>query len=124
MVSDMTRPILIIEDEVDIRETLASFLELKGYETVMVPNGCEALEALDEGLEPCLILLDLMMPTMDGWEFRTRQLAEPQFADIPVVVLTGAHFDTEEASNLQALDIIPKPIDIPRMLGHVAKCAG
>ncbi|WP_222615273.1 response regulator [Persicimonas caeni] len=116
----MTKPILIVEDEIDIRETLMSFLELKGYTVTTASNGREALKRLEEGLEPCLILLDLMMPTMDGWEFRTRQLADPDLADIPVLVLTGAHYTSEEAASLQALDVLSKPIDIGRMLDHVA----
>lgn len=120
----MSKSILIVEDDTDIRETLQTYLELKGYEVTAASDGCEALEALDDGLQPSLILLDLMMPTMDGWEFRSRQLAEPEWANIPVVILTGAHYSAEEADSLQALDILPKPVDIKRMLGHVSRCVG
>ncbi len=119
----MSKPILIVEDDDDIRHTLKIFLELKGYEVTAVPDGSEALATLEDGFEPCLILLDLMMPTMDGWEFRSRQLADPELAGIPVVVLSGTYFSNEDADSLQALDILSKPVDIPRMLRHVACCA-
>jgi CheY-like chemotaxis protein len=119
----MSKHILIVEDDTDIRETLATFLKIKGYEVTATSDGYQALEKLKNGLRPALILLDLMMPEMNGWEFRRRQLADAKVADIPVVVLTGAHFSSEEAASLQALDILTKPVDISRMLGHLANCA-
>src|SRR5687768_603573 len=82
--------ILIVEDDRATREGLVQLLELEGYDAVAVRDGAEALRLLeDEGLIPCIILLDLMMPVVDGWEFRKRQLRNEAIASIPVVVLTA-----------------------------------
>ena len=84
--------ILLVEDDADIRLQVVLALELEGYEVVQASNGKEALALLrsssPEGL-PCCIILDLMMPVMDGWEFRRRQREDPALASVPVVVLSA-----------------------------------
>ncbi|HEX5658510.1 MAG TPA: response regulator, partial [Polyangiales bacterium] len=81
--------ILIVDDDADIREALVDVLTDHGYPTHAVPHGAAALAALQAGLRPCLILLDLMMPVMDGITFRQRQLAEPDLKELPVLVISA-----------------------------------
>src|SRR5689334_24744520 len=69
-------PVLIVEDDEDLREMMAQLLTLEGFQTATVANGREALEYLHEASAPDVILLDLMMPVMDGWEFRRQQQAD------------------------------------------------
>ncbi len=84
--------ILLVEDDVDVREAIAEGLEDVGYHVMATANGREALDYLKTaaGGLPGLILLDLMMPTMDGWEFQEQMAREPTCAGIPVVVLSAA----------------------------------
>ncbi|HVM98241.1 MAG TPA: response regulator [Candidatus Acidoferrales bacterium] len=103
-------PILVVDDDDAIREALALVLELRGYPAVAVANGAQALKVLDEGLRPCLIVLDLMMPEMDGIEFRQRQCENPEIADIPVVMLSAAESVEHYANLLRAEVYLRKPL--------------
>lgn len=113
----MKKPqILIVEDDIDIRETLKEALELFDYSVAMASNGQEALENLEVLFQqdnlPELILLDIMMPVMNGQQFRAKQLANPKISHIPVVVLTADRDIGEKSLNLQASDSVPKPITL------------
>jgi CheY-like chemotaxis protein len=81
--------VLIVEDDREQRETLCAMLDLEGFGHVEAANGREALEYLNESQAPCLVLLDLEMPVMNGWEFRVNQLADERLSRIPVVVVTA-----------------------------------
>ena len=111
--------ILIIEDEADIRESLADVLGLRGYDVATVVNGREALERLEAGLTPCLIILDLMLPVMSGWEFRRQQLANDKWAEIPTVLLSGITNLPGESQRLRAVSFLPKPIDFASLYNTV-----
>ena len=82
-------PILVVEDDREQRETLCAMLELEGFRHAEAANGREALDYLNESRAPCLVLLDLEMPVMYGWEFRVNQLADERLSRIPVVVVTA-----------------------------------
>ena len=82
-------PVLVVEDDREQRETLCAMLELEGFRHAEAANGREALEYLNESQAPCLVLLDLEMPVMNGWEFRENQLADESLSRIPVVVVTA-----------------------------------
>src|SRR3954466_3369212 len=82
--------VMIVEDDADTREMLERFLELEGFDVRTAANGQLALEALQADGTPCVILLDLMMPVMNGWQFREVQVRDPRFSRIPVVVVTAA----------------------------------
>src|SRR5438128_8871587 len=82
-------PVLIVEDDADLRDMMAQLLTIEGFSATTVANGREALDYLTRGDRPDVILLDLMMPVMDGWEFRRTQLADPALADVPVIVLSA-----------------------------------
>jgi len=107
-------PILIVEDDADLREMMAQLLTLEGYRASTVANGREALEYLSQGDKPDVILLDLMMPVMDGWEFRRQQQADAQISKVPVIVLSA--LDQNRASDVNADAFLKKPLDFDRLL--------
>ena len=115
------RPVLIVEDDADLREMMAQLLTLEGYHIDTAANGREALEYLHEAPRPDVILLDLMMPIMDGWEFRRRQQSDPALADVPVIVLTALDQAQARANDLNGVDFLKKPLDFDRLLELVRR---
>jgi CheY-like chemotaxis protein len=115
------RPVLIVEDDADLREMMAQLLTLEGYQIETVANGREALRYLNEAPRPDVILLDLMMPIMDGWEFRRRQQDDPVLADVPVIVLTALDQALARAADLDGVDFLKKPLDFDRLLELVRR---
>lgn len=109
--------ILIVEDAADIRFLLKSLFETEGFIVDQAGNEQEALEVL-RGADtlPALILLDLMMPVMDGYEFRIKQESEPRLANIPVVVMTADGDISARRSSIRAREYLKKPVDINRLL--------
>ena len=117
-----TGHILIVEDDAAVREALATFLELQGYQVVAAEHGADALRQLRDGSRTfCLIVLDLMMPVMNGWDFRTQQLKEPTLAPIPVVVVTADNTAAKRAADIGAVGYMLKPIDLDQFLEHVTR---
>jgi CheY-like chemotaxis protein len=117
------RSILIVEDDDDIREDLAALLRLRGYEVSTSANGREALERLQRGPLPSVILLDLMMPVMNGWELRAHQLADPSLAPVPVAILSG-HGKPDDFRELRPAACLSKPFDVEAVFEIVERlCA-
>jgi CheY-like chemotaxis protein len=106
-------PVLIVEDDDDLREMMAQLLSLEGFQAAAVANGREALDYLKQGAAPDLILLDMMMPVMDGWEFRRHQKSDPAMAEVPVIILSALDQGRIEIS---AEAILKKPLDFDRLL--------
>ena len=111
---------LIVEDDASVRKFLARTLTEVGFEVIAVGSAVQGLAALGSNRSIAMILLDLMMPDVDGVEFRRRQLADPRFADIPVVVLTGAALAQIDDATLQAADYLLKPVGRGHLLSVVA----
>jgi len=88
-----SRTILVVDDNSDVLEVVSALLEAEGYAVATADNGADALEQLRAGLKPALVILDLTMPVMDGWEFRDRQLKDPELRDIPTIIYSaiGTH---------------------------------
>ncbi len=107
---------LIVEDDSDCCEAVAALLETEGYTVTIAENGQLALDQLRSGLAPCVILLDLMMPVKDGWQFRAEQLLDEALAALPVIVMSGAGRPIEQAQLLGLQDYIEKPIPPERLL--------
>ena len=112
--------VLVIEDHADTRHMWEEYLQLYGIRVIGAENGLIGLAALRQH-RPCLVLLDLSMPVMDGWRFRQEQQRLPDggLADTPVVVLSALNDARRHADTLGAVDFIPKPIDFDRMVGVV-----
>ena len=104
---------LVVDDHEAIRQTLQLALDDEGYTVECAANGREALEILGRW-QPCVILLDLMMPVMDGWAFRAEQRRSG--STVPVVLLSAAGALEEHQRTLEAAAVIPKPFDIERVI--------
>jgi CheY-like chemotaxis protein len=118
MVGTMTTPhILVVEDDRNLREILTDALQFEGFEVVSVEHGEAALRHLASGARPCVILLDLMMPVMDGWTFRQELLKKDGLSRIPVVVMTAA--GANRAASIQSDATLHKPLDIDAVLSVV-----
>jgi CheY-like chemotaxis protein len=118
--------VMIVDDDGDIREAIAEALGDLSYDVLEAANGEEALTQLrqQQGHRPCVILLDIMMPVMDGWQFRNAQRNDPTLADIPVVVLS-AHASIAEAANDMAVkDVLRKPVRLDTLIEAVARYCG
>lgn len=114
--------VLIVEDDTDVREFMDVLLTTHGFETMTAANGREALEQM-RARRPCLVLLDLMMPVMDGWQFRAEQLREPALADVPVVCVTAL---AEQTANIARLKVpcLRKPVEFQALLKAVEGACG
>ena len=114
--------ILVVEDDHDIRESVVEVLEEEGYGVDSAGDGREALRVLSEAREkPDLILLDLMMPNMNGFEFREQQLKNAEHAAIPIAVLTADGQASAKAAELHADGLVRKPVKIQPLLDTVAR---
>ena len=113
--------VLIIDDEPDVRELFRDILQGAGFDAVLAASGAEGLEILRADSRIRVVLLDLLMPEMDGWRFRHHQLSQPRYAAIPTVIVTGAPLGGAAHEQLQAADYLSKPVTRERLIGTVAK---
>jgi CheY-like chemotaxis protein len=115
--------ILLVEDDPALRATLAEVLEERGYDVDTAGNGRQALDALDRTPTPNAILLDLAMPVMDGWAFRTAQQSDPRLARIPTIVLSASiHTDGRRFEGPEPAAALAKPFDLSRLLDALRRC--
>jgi two-component system, chemotaxis family, chemotaxis protein CheY len=113
--------VCVVDDDADIREVLGDLLSAEGYDVIVAGDGDIALDRLRARKNRCgLIILDLMMPRMNGWEFRRKQLEDAAVAAIPVVLLTGAGNAAKAIDELDVAGIIEKPVDLDTLLAKVA----
>ncbi|MEO6953933.1 MAG: response regulator [Polyangia bacterium] len=108
-------PVMLVDDDPDLRDSLQLVLEMRGYEVFAARDGKDALDQLAKGPLPCVVLLDLMMPGMNGVEFRDRQLGDPRIKDLPVVLLTGAGAHAVEPRVAAGTVVLRKPFDFDRL---------
>ena len=111
-------PVLVVEDDSDCRVMLATLLTFAGYKVVTASNGAEGLTVARRH-NPCLILLDYMMPIMDGLEFRKQQRADSRLHDIPVVLVSARHDAKDVAALLEVSAVVEKPIGHEALLRTV-----
>jgi len=115
--SNTGRSILVIDDDSASTDSLTDILTGEGYSVATARNGKEALELLRGAPNPRVIILDLFMPEMDGWEFRREQLKDAKLRDIPVVVMTGASI----YAGIDANVIVHKPLDVARFVSLIER---
>jgi len=115
--SDQRRPVLVVDDDAASREGLINILRVEGYPATGAADGEEALEVA-EAVHPCLILLDLMMPGMDGFSFREAQLQAPELAGIPVLVMSALRAD-QIRRRMGPLPAVAKPIEMDELIAQV-----
>ena len=114
--------VLVVEDDEDIRADLTTILRLKGFAAADAANGREALLRLQKGARPCVMLLDLMMPVMNGWELRAAMRQDPELEAIPVIVVSGkGRIAPEEAQLLAPAAVLVKPFELSELLALVAR---
>jgi CheY-like chemotaxis protein len=117
--------VLVVEDDRDVRDSILEVLEDNEYEPLIASNGVEALEKLrDPEQRPCVILLDVMMPVMDGWGFRAVQSEDSELNAIPVVVLTAHASAAQTARDMRAAGFLRKPVELDDLLAAVQRHCG
>jgi CheY-like chemotaxis protein len=120
--TEQLRPILVVEDDEAIRESLRDVLELEGWSVAQADNGSSALDLLEGGLQPSLVLLDLMMPVMNGLELLSRLRSTPLFASLAVIVVSAwppSAIDLPGSTQ----GFVKKPVDLDLLLAAIAKTA-
>jgi CheY-like chemotaxis protein len=116
----LVKKVLLIEDDLSIREIIQEILEGEGYDVHSVSNGQEGLDYLRSGTKlPALILLDLMMPIKDGFAFRAEQVEDPQLKDIPVIVMSADGNINEKKVRTSATAYLRKPVELSDVVDAV-----
>jgi len=114
-------PVLVVDDNTEVRQALVALLEAEGYHVAEAVDGVSALRLLRTGaVRPCLIVLDLMMPRMIGWDFRTEQSSDRSLADIPVVVVSADPL-ASQAERMGAAAVLSKPADPERFIALIGR---
>ncbi len=113
--------ILVVEDDDDVREAMQDLLQERGYEVVTAVNGSDALEQMRARHDLGLVLLDLSMPVMDGWECREHMLKDAELVHLPVILLSGTSSLQAEQDELKAAAILAKPFAPNALLAAVAR---
>ena len=123
-----SHPVLVVEDDDDIRDAMVGILESAGYAVWAASHGADALAQLQAGNRPCIILLDLMMPVMDGWTFGEENDKDPALAVLvvtsivaTVVVVSAVSRQDPRNARMRAVDHLSKPLNIDRLLATVER---
>jgi CheY-like chemotaxis protein len=115
------RRLLLIDDDEDLRESMSDALQGAGYEVSLAANGQEALERLSTGELPHVILLDLLMPVMNGWQFCEQRKQDPRLAGIPIIAMSAAvSKDPWSPYYLEVDDFVAKPVELDDLVGKLA----
>lgn len=108
--------VLLVDDDVDILDAFGTLLTLHGVDVELAHSAFAALGKLQHGPTPCLVLLDIRMPGMSGWDLWNWMQREPTTAGVPVVMISGDDYDRAEAQSRGVLDVLLKPVDVTRVL--------
>ena len=122
MLRPMPRRVLVVDDDEAIRDLLDDVLELEGYESRIASDGEAALAAAADWT-PDLIVLDLMMPRMDGWQFREAQRGLPQLRDVPILVVSASQRARDAYHELGAAAVVNKPFDLEELISTIDRLA-
>ena len=117
--------VLLVDDDFAILDGLSDFLESEGYHVLPASNGIDALSHLRSGARVDAIVLDVMMPVMDGWDFRAEQLADPSLRDIQVVVISACGFARDTLRHqFKAREVLSKPLELDGLLEALQSACG
>ena len=117
--------VLLVDDDFGILDGVSEFLEGEGFLVVSASNGIDALNQLRSGVRVDVIVLDVMMPMMDGWDFRAEQLADPLLREIPVVVISACGFTHDTLQRqFKAHDVLAKPLELEDFLRALKDACG
>jgi CheY-like chemotaxis protein len=117
--------VLVVDDDADVRSAVGELLNEEGFAVCVAENGRVALDLLERGLRPQVVLLDLMMPVMDGWDFRAQQLRSASLRDLPVIIITAAGFSAASMRmQFGDLPFVPKPPDSAVLLSTIKSACG
>lgn len=111
---------MIVDDDAEIRDCLCELLEDEGYAVVGACDGLDALRMLKRGSRPRVVLLDLMMPNMDGWQLAREMRRDPELSDIPIIVITAAGRRMGPA--IDSAPVLDKPFTLERVLRLIEAC--
>jgi CheY-like chemotaxis protein len=111
--------ILVVDDDDEFRTVLVDTLNAKGYQTLVARDGVEAMRILDSGVRPDLILMDLWMPEMDGWQLRHALAEQKRLEHVPIVVMTAAQ--AQQRAGLGVVDVLEKPFSLEQLLTVVRR---
>jgi len=111
----------LVEDEAETRDAMLELLAAEGYEALGAANGLEALSLLEKGEKPSLILMDLLMPVMDGWEFCRELAARPACSDIPIAIVSATGQESLLPERKINAGLFRKPFDLVRLLNTIQK---
>jgi CheY-like chemotaxis protein len=120
----LTAPVLVVEDDPDIREVLAMALGDLGYRVATACDGLEAMRQLLAGLRPSMVLLDMMMPHMDGAAVVHAMRRHPELADVPIALFSGHRSVRQIAESLHLAASLVKPIELDELRSAVERIAG
>jgi CheY-like chemotaxis protein len=116
--------LLVVDDDYGVLDAIKEVLEDEGYEVSLAADGLEALKELRLGQRPCMILLDLMMPVMNGWDFRQEQLRDEILASIPTIIITADGRADQKSAELKTDGFLKKPVNPDQLMAVVEKHCG
>jgi CheY-like chemotaxis protein len=119
----LKKTVLVVEDDPDSREVFCEFLKVAGLDFVAMDNGASALRYLESNPRPSVIVLDMLMPEMDGWQFRRAQGSDPALRDIPLIVVSALKTVERSARLFGASEFLGKPFSSEALLDAIARVA-
>jgi CheY-like chemotaxis protein len=111
--------VLVVDDDAEIRQALAELLEDEEYTVRLAANGSEALAQIARGLKPDVILLDVMMPIMDGWHFLSARLRHPDLVEVPIIIISAGQEAEREAHKVGVFEVAKKPLHIDDLIRRI-----
>jgi CheY-like chemotaxis protein len=117
-----TATVLVIDDDAEIRQALLELLEDEDYAVVLAANGKEALDLITGGLKPDVILLDVMMPVMDGWHFLSARLGHPELIEVPIIIISAGQEAEHEARKVGVFEVARKPLHVDDLIRRIEEC--
>src|SRR5262249_61304881 len=114
--------VLVVDDDAEIRQALAELLEDEEYAVLLAANGKEALDLIGRGMRPDVILLDVMMPVMDGWHFLSARLRHPDLVEVPIIIISAGQEAEREAHKVGVFEVAKKPLHVDDLIHRIEEC--